>query len=296
MRKHGWGLAAIVIVLSLALLLFYSTAVQSTVSITSTELRVYRDGLVHIEQTLTIDEFSPQAAVTLLSSKVENLVVLDEDELAVDYALNDKTLDIYSLGATHVDVEYDVNTLTSKENEVWTLLLDNPYSVDVSFPINSSIIFLNGTPTSIDTTSGQLSLTLGSGQWEISYILQLAAGYEDLYNTDQSQNAAIPTEYLVAAVVAVVAIVLVVGVLLLKRKSKPNVKKTLNANPNLMKEDRAVLEFLAEKDGKAFEAEIRERFPEMPRTSLWRLIKRLEKLEIVEVKKIGLENQVSLKK
>ena len=63
-----------------------------------------------------------------------------------------------------------------------------------------------------------------------------------------------------------------------------------------MKEDRAVLEFLAEKDGKVFEAEIRERFPDMPRTSFWRLIKRLEKLEIVEVKKIGLENQVILKK
>ncbi|MCW4028782.1 MAG: hypothetical protein NWE92_03955 [Candidatus Bathyarchaeota archaeon] len=296
MRKHGWGLAAIVIVLSLALLLFYLASVQSTVSITSTELRVYRDGLVHIEQALTIDEFLPQASVTLLSSKVENLVVLDGDELAVDYELKDKTLEIYSLGATHVNVEYDVNTLTSKENEVWTLLLDSPYSVGVSFPINSSIIYLNGTPTSIDTTSGQLSLTLGSGQWEISYILQLAAGYEDLYNTDQSQNAAIPTEYLVAAVIAVVAVVLVVGVFLLKRKSKPNVKKTLNANPTLMKEDRAVIEFLAEKDGKAFEAEIRERFPEMPRTSLWRLIKRLEKLEIVEVKKIGLENQVSLKK
>ena len=57
-----------------------------------------------------------------------------------------------------------------------------------------------------------------------------------------------------------------------------------------------MLEFLAEKGGKAFEAEIRERFPEMPRTSLWRLIKRLEKLEVVEVKKIGLENQVILKK
>jgi uncharacterized membrane protein len=54
--------------------------------------------------------------------------------------------------------------------------------------------------------------------------------------------------------------------------------------------------FLAEKEGKAFEAEIRQRFPDMPRTSLWRLIRRLEGLEIVEVKKIGLENQVQLKK
>jgi uncharacterized membrane protein len=64
----------------------------------------------------------------------------------------------------------------------------------------------------------------------------------------------------------------------------------------LKKEDREVIEFLAEKDGKAFEAEIRERFPDMPRTSLWRLVRRLERLEIVEIKKIGLENQVALKK
>jgi uncharacterized membrane protein len=34
----------------------------------------------------------------------------------------------------------------------------------------------------------------------------------------------------------------------------------------------------------------------MPRTTLWRLVRRLEGLEIVEVKKIGLENQVQLKK
>jgi uncharacterized membrane protein len=63
-----------------------------------------------------------------------------------------------------------------------------------------------------------------------------------------------------------------------------------------MKEDRTVIEFLAQKEGKAFEAEIRQRFPDMPRTSLWRLIRRLESLEIVEIKRIGLENQVQLRK
>jgi uncharacterized membrane protein len=52
---------------------------------------------------------------------------------------------------------------------------------------------------------------------------------------------------------------------------------------------------VAEKEGKAFEAEIRERFLDIPRTSLWRLVRRLEKLEIVQVKKIGLENRVELK-
>jgi uncharacterized membrane protein len=84
--------------------------------------------------------------------------------------------------------------------------------------------------------------------------------------------------------------------LFLVRRKRISIKKTLKNNPNLSKDDIAVIEFLAEKDGKAFEAEIRQRFPDMPRTSLWRLVRRLEGLEIVEIKRIGLENQVQLRK
>jgi len=34
----------------------------------------------------------------------------------------------------------------------------------------------------------------------------------------------------------------------------------------------------------------------VPRTSLWRLVRRLEGLELVEIKRIGLENEGHLKK
>jgi len=66
-------------------------------------------------------------------------------------------------------------------------------------------------------------------------------------------------------------------------------------NPQLNTEEKDVIRFLADNEGKAFEAEIREKFPDIPRTSLWRLVKRLEKLDIVLIKKIGLENRVELK-
>ena len=296
MMKSSRRLGVITILVLIAVLLVYFSSVRSAVDVNSTNVRVYRDGLVHVEQTLQLDELSLQASINLLAETVENLVVLDNEQLAVDYQLNGKNLVIYSLGATKVDVEYDVNTLTCKENEVWTLLLETPYSLTVSFPVNSSIVYLSATPTAINTTSNQLSLSVGSGQWEISYILQLVAGDDSLNPTAFPQGTTmIPLEYLIA-IAATLLIVIVILVLLVKRKRKPNIKKALNSNPHLMKEDKAVLEFLAERDGTAFEAEMRERFPEMPRTSLWRLIKRLEKLEIVEVKKIGLENQVILKK
>jgi len=44
--------------------------------------------------------------------------------------------------------------------------------------------------------------------------------------------------------------------------------------------------FREDLQGKAFESEIRERF-QLPRTTTWRLIKRLEKEGIIEVRKVG---------
>ena len=109
-----------------------------------------------------------------------------------------------------------------------------------------------------------------------------------------THSDALPIEYIVAAVVAVAAVILVAFVLV--RRRGYNVEKIFRAHSQLNKEERDVIQFLAENEGKAFEAEIRERFPDIPRTSLWRLIRRLEKLEIAKVKKIGLENRVELKK
>lgn len=296
MRKYLWRLGIISFVLLLCVLLVYVASVVSTVSINSTNLTVYRDGLVHVEQTLSIGEFAPQAPVALLSNSIENLIVLDENELTVDYQLTGDDLVVYSLGASQVKIEYDLITLTIKENEVWTLLVNSPYSFNLHFPVNSTIIYLSKTPSEIDTTNSQLSLSLGSGDWEISYVQQVISGTDNAPIPEITKTSfMLPVEYLVLIIAAIIAPV--TGLLLIsKKKHRPNIKKALNANPQLMKEDREVLEFLAEKEGKAFESEIRQRFPEMPRTSLWRLIKRLEKLEIVEVKKIGLENQVLLKK
>jgi len=79
------------------------------------------------------------------------------------------------------------------------------------------------------------------------------------------------------------------------RRRKPSIKKILKKNPHLRKEERNVLVFLAENNGRAFESEIRQRFPEIPRTTLWRLIRRLEKEEIVKIRRIGRENLVELR-
>ena len=280
------------------LLIFFScvTAIaagESRFQVESANLTVYRDGLVHLAQTLVVNETFPAVTLPLLSFSTENVIVLDENQTLLDYEINGLNLTIFTLGAKGVFLEYDTISLTRKEAEVWTLIVENPYNLTVLLPENSTIVYLNKMPTAIDTENSKITLSLFPDSWEISYVLPLIP--QDGSTDEDGPWTRIPVEYLIAAVV-VVAAAFLSAFIIFRRKRGPNVEKILKSHPQLMQEDRDVIKFLAEKEGKAFEAEIRERFPDIPRTSLWRLVRRLERLEIVEVKKIGLENQVELKR
>ena len=64
-------------------------------------------------------------------------------------------------------------------------------------------------------------------------------------------------------------------------------------HPNLRMDDKEVIRFLAENRGETFAAEVRDRF-DIPRTSLWRMIRRLEGEGIVEVATIGGQSLIRL--
>ncbi len=64
-------------------------------------------------------------------------------------------------------------------------------------------------------------------------------------------------------------------------------------HPHLRLDDKEVLRFIAESGGEVFAAELRERF-KVPRTSLWRMIRRLEREEVVDVSTIGGQSLVKI--
>jgi uncharacterized membrane protein len=72
------------------------------------------------------------------------------------------------------------------------------------------------------------------------------------------------------------------------------VGRILEERSHLRPEDQQVLKFLAEKEGAAFESEIRTKF-QLPKTTIWRLVKRLEREELVEIRKAGGQNLIKLK-
>jgi uncharacterized membrane protein len=72
------------------------------------------------------------------------------------------------------------------------------------------------------------------------------------------------------------------------------VTKILQEKPHLRAEDRDVLEFLADREGAVFESEIRTKF-ELPKTTVWRLVKRLEREDLIEIRKSGGQNLIKLR-
>jgi len=103
------------------------------------------------------------------------------------------------------------------------------------------------------------------------------------------------TPYVYIAVGGAVAAAAIAFLLRRRRGDEIDVEELLEKRPDLRFEDREVIRFLAESGGEAFASEIRDRF-NIPRTSAWRLIKRLEREGLVEVRKVGGHSLVRLRR
>jgi len=72
-----------------------------------------------------------------------------------------------------------------------------------------------------------------------------------------------------------------------------DVDKILEGRGHLRLDDREAIEFIASAGGEVFEAELRERF-RLPKSTAWRMVKRLKKERLVEVRKVGGQNLIRL--
>lgn len=65
--------------------------------------------------------------------------------------------------------------------------------------------------------------------------------------------------------------------------------------PDLRQDDKEILAFISEKGGQVYESELRKKFL-MPRTTMWRAVKRLEREDVVEIEKVDQQNLIKLRK
>ncbi len=267
---------------------------ENSYAVKDMTLTVFADGIVRVSAVILVNEDEVSVTLPLLSPQthVFNLAVFDENAVPLDYEFGEVNITIYSLGAGNVLLEYDTDFLTRKEAGLWTLTINTPFELNVIFPENSVLIYINAPPSLISSDGGKIKLTLYPGDWEISYELVYQRTTTDTatQTTTQTVNQVIPPAEVIpvaayyALVVCAVAAV-AIGIGLSKRRKKFK---------NLRREELEIVRFLKENNGRALEAELREAFPSIPRTTMWRLVKRLEKKGILRVRKVGLQNVVEL--
>ena len=297
-RKSARAILGALLLLTASQLSLSALASNPVTSETLT-LTVYLDGFVFVNHELTVNQTFPSINVILLGETHEEMLVVDEQNLPLDYTLTDNKADVNSLGASKIKISYFTPDLTSKTGKYWTLQTEASINTTVTLPEATSIISLNNVPEYIETSNNQVSLVMPSGIIEISYI------FEHSFN---QQNQTIEPWQIIAAISFSSIAVAALATWLIKRKkpqtqkNKPpapsdevDVDKLFEREKHLRPEEVQVIQFLAERHGTAFEAELYERL-NLPRTTTWRLLKRLEKMQIVDIQKSRRQNIVSIRK
>ena len=108
-----------------------------------------------------------------MAQSADNFIVLDENQTLLDYDVDGINITVLTLGAKSVSLQYDTTSLTAKEFDIWSLIVDTPYNLTVLLPDESTIIDLSDVPDSIDTDGNTITLSLSASQWEISYVFPL---------------------------------------------------------------------------------------------------------------------------
>jgi uncharacterized membrane protein len=83
---------------------------------------------------------------------------------------------------------------------------------------------------------------------------------------------------------------------ILKSNYIPPDKETIyRLKPELRQDDKNIILFISEKGGQVFESELRKKFL-MPRTTMWRAVKRLEREDIIIIEKVDQQNLIKLRR
>jgi len=232
-----------------------------------------------------------------LLGEPQSLLIIDEQELPLDFLLTNNLVIVDSLGCSWIQASYFTQDLTSKTGKYWTLQANVPINTTIILPSEASIISLNAVPDLIESSEGQVTLVMPAGQVEISYVAERS------FIEEPASDAATWLLLLALSLPLVLAVAGAVWFFSRGKTSKPetvetgrvDVEKLFEREKDLRQEEIQVIRFLAEKNGSAFEADVYEMLA-LPRTTTWRLLKRLEKMEIVEIRKTRRQNIVSVRK
>ena len=285
--------------------------IQTSFSSTRTlELIIYSDGSTHVSRQIDVDPLEPDFELDLFGQSIDNFVAIgDTGFLLSEEIIGNKAI-IDKFGSTSITIDYDVHDLISKEGRVWTFSFNSPSDYTLLMPKNSVIVGMSGLPTNMELVDDQPKLELGAGLSEINYIFSSI-------NTTNNLPISNDSSFSYTAVIGGLIIAAIIGVVIvLKRKQSKSSVLTIHTEsipvkqsettsvdtetifsfrPEMREDDKEIIKFISDNGGQALESELRKKFLQ-PRTTMWRAVKRLERLGVIEIDKKDLQNLVKLKK
>ena len=279
------------------------------------DLTLYSDGSAHISAEIDVDPLDPDFQVDLFGPSVDNFVAVGENGFLLSSEIIGDKVTIDTFGSSTITIDYDIHDLISKEGRVWTFSLDSPTDYSLLMPTNSIIVGMNALPSNMDLVDDQTKLDLGEGLSEINYIFGTTTPVPPPTNPTtpptNPTNPVQPTNDMstYALIGIPIAAAAAGAAIMIKRKSKStpvlqtestksesiDTESIFNQRPEMREDDKEIVKFISKNGGEALESELRKKFLQ-PRTTMWRAVKRLERLGIIEITKKDLQNLVKLKK
>ncbi len=274
---------------------------------------LFPDGSTHVTYSLDSDPFLPDTEVSLFGDSFENLVVEDENGFPLTSQSENNLLEVETLGSSNILINYDTYSLISKDGKIWSFEIDSPVEFNVVMPQNSVIVGMSTFPIDMGVESDRTKILLPSGTVEITYFLAVAESSQILPTIEETPTTQDRDNTMVYAAGGVIAAIAVGGAIAMKMKGKSksvitttpqNTTSTIvkeepfnleNAmdKPDLREDDKEIIKFIHENGGSALESDLRKKFL-LPRTTMWRAVKRLERHGLIEITKKDQQNLIKL--
>jgi len=293
------------------ILLAMSVPLQHSFGSTRTlDFFLFPDGSTHVTYSLDSDPLLPDTEVSLYGDSLENLVAEDENGFLLSTQSEKNILQVETLGSSSILINYDTYSLISKDGKIWSFEIDSPVEFNVVMPENSVIVGMSTFPIDMNVDSDRTKILLPSGPAEITYFLAVAESSQVLPPEETPQTEDNDNSMMYVAGGAAVAIAAIAAIAI-KMKNKPkqivsapqttvvaernepfNIEKVLEM-PDLREDDKDIIKFIHENGGSALESDLRKKFL-LPRTTMWRAVKRLERHELIEITKKDQQNLIKL--
>jgi len=264
----------------LTLILFLTT----TVSAQAINVEINEFGICLVSITVEINE--GLQSVTLPIEPIAASIIALTDGRVLPTIYENNTLYVILDKSSVVEISYIANV--SLVGNAFHLIINTDDNLTLRIPtLNVILLTLPKNIISFKEEDGILTLVV-RGPQEIVYTLRIQ-------NITQTPTTTPPTvvtpkpDYILLLITGITVVTLASGItyVLIRRRKVGDIDKLLDDV------DRSIIRELRARGGSALQAELQDSI-NVPKTTLWRHVKRLEKLGVVKVEKVGLQNRVTL--